>query len=133
MIEGIAVSQIEEAAALRNAFVRLSRAIGSPGVISVAEGQPVEAGLIDAAVLLLTANPTWNEARERELFENRSYAHYERTIEARRAKGQSIAFPNADGRPWSREELFERKDNGDYVAIAYQQAWGGWRLARGGL
>lgn len=78
----------------------------------------------------ITSFGPFNEARERDRFETAMYAHYLRTRAARLAKQQAIAFDDPDQeRP--KAELFMRQPNGDYVAIIYQAAWGGWKAARG--
>lgn len=72
----------------------------------------------------------WDDARERAMFEDAAYAHYLR-VRAQRAKlGILGVLDGIDPRP--RDELFARGLKGEYVAIVYQQAWGGWKLARGG-
>lgn len=71
----------------------------------------------------------WDEAYERTLFEQTCYANYLTKRAARRAKGQTVAYDTEA--PRSRDELFVRQENGDYIAVAYQAAWSGWKLARG--
>lgn len=73
----------------------------------------------------------WNEDAERQRFEDAAHAHYLRRREERAAKGQVGILDNIEA-PHERKVLFARQSNGDYVAIAYQMAWGGWKLARGG-
>lgn len=68
---------------------------------------------------------------ERELFEDMMYAHYLRIRAARAARGQGVAFDTEE--PRAPEELFARTDIGEYVAVAYQAAWSGWKMARGVL
>lgn len=72
----------------------------------------------------------WDEAFERELFEQTCYANYLTKRVSRRAKGQTVAFDTEDA-PRPRADLFVREANGEYVAVAYQAAWSGWKLARG--
>lgn len=76
--------------------------------------------------------PVWDEQTERQAFEDAAYAHYLRRREERDQRGQIGVLDNPAA-PHPREMLFYRDERGEYVAIAYQQAWGGWRLARGGL
>lgn len=74
----------------------------------------------------------WDATYERELFEQTCYANYLTKRASRRAAGQTIAFDtDPDDAPRSRLALFVREENGDYVAVAYQAAWSGWKLARG--
>lgn len=75
---------------------------------------------------------TWDEATERKAFEDAAYAHYLRTRGERRNKGIVGVLDNPAA-PHPRVLLFHRTTGGDYAVIAYQQAWGGWKLARGGL
>lgn len=73
----------------------------------------------------------WDEERERMLFETTCFAHYLQKREERLLRNVPSLFDNKED-PYTREVLFERRPNsGDYVAVAYQQAWGGWKLARG--
>lgn len=74
----------------------------------------------------------FNATRERAEFEAAMFAHYVRKRAERRAKGQGIAFDNAD-RPHTPETMFERTQQGEYVAVVYQAAWTGWKMARGGV
>lgn len=76
---------------------------------------------------------TWRgDDIERQAFEDAAFNFYLRKREERAAKGQGIALddPNTVA---EREMMFRRHPNGDYIAHAYQQAWGGWRMARGGV
>jgi hypothetical protein len=72
----------------------------------------------------------WNEEAERQEFEDAAYAHYLNTRDQRRNRGIVGVLDNA-GKPHPRELLFHRTSNGEYAVIVYQQAWGGWKLARG--
>lgn len=76
------------------------------------------------------AGMQWDEAREHLAFEDAAHAHYLRKRCERAAKGQAITADN--DRESSREEMFAKHANGDYVVWAYQAAWGGWKMARGG-
>lgn len=70
--------------------------------------------------------------RERVLFEGEFWRHYLRVSDARAAAG--VTSPSdPQGRRWTQGELFSRNDKNEYIAIAVQQAWGGWKLARGGV
>lgn len=71
----------------------------------------------------------WDDARERELFENACYAHYLVVRAQRSSRGLIGVLDNAEA-PHSRETLFQRNERGEYEAIVYQHAWGGWMLAR---
>lgn len=71
----------------------------------------------------------WNEAHERELFENACYAHY-LIVRAQRSSRGVIGVLDRHAEPHSRGTLFQRNERGEYDVIVYQQAWGGWTLAR---
>jgi hypothetical protein len=73
----------------------------------------------------------FNEDHERPAFEDACYAHYLKRREERAASGQGIAM-DAPDRVRPRDEMFARTEGGDYVAMVYQAAWGGWKMARGG-
>lgn len=74
--------------------------------------------------------PMWDEASERQRFENMTYANYLKKREERLAKGQNIA--NDTVAPSTREQMFVRDTFGDYVVVVYMAAWAGWKMARGG-
>lgn len=73
----------------------------------------------------------FDEPMERALFEDACYTQYLRQRNVRRLLGIVSASDKPGDVPWEREEIFVRGPSGDYIAIAYQQAWGGWKLARG--
>lgn len=66
---------------------------------------------------------------ERELFEETMYAHYMRVREQRAQRGQGVVGDTE--LPRAPEELFARASDGSYVAVVYQSAWSGWKMARG--
>lgn len=79
----------------------------------------------------LDAPPAFDESTERQEFEDRTYAFYLQQREKRAAAGKPIA--NDTEQPTARELMFARNPvNGDYLVWAYQAAWSGWRMARGG-
>lgn len=72
----------------------------------------------------------WDESVERQLFEDACYTHYLVQREFRLVRNVP-SLADHPSRPWTREEIFVKRESGDYIAVAYQQAWGGWKLARG--
>lgn len=72
----------------------------------------------------------FDEDAERQQFEDRAFEHYLRKRDARAAAGSQVAFDTPD-RPSTREEMFGRHPSGDYIVLAYQAAWSGWKMARG--
>lgn len=77
------------------------------------------------------AGCTFHEPSERLLFERNAYDYYLRVRERRAAHGNRVYMD--DGKePTPREIVFARETNGEYVAVSYQSAWAGWKMARGG-
>jgi hypothetical protein len=79
----------------------------------------------------VTCNFGFVEQWERQQFEDSTYTFYLQQREKRAAAGRPVM--NDTPEPTTRELMFARNPvGGDYLVWAYQAAWSGWKMARGG-